>query len=701
MNFSARPKLLPLLIWSLSSPAFAQADEKNSQTELQGVTVTANKIEENIQDVPQSITVIDQYELEEKGIRSVPDVIREIPNMNVNPMGGNQVSFRGLTTSIFTNNNPVVIYIDGVPTSSRYGFDASLANVERVEVLRGPQGTLYGKDAIGAVINIVTKEPDNAWHGKLGMEAGSQNRRSAIFDTSGALIKDRLYLGLNGLLSADDGWIENTQPGMPKHANTDEQQKFGAYLLYKPSERLKAKLNIIHEETENHWWDGYALPGGSGVSDFHRDNAEKIAFDVPQIEQGTTDAQSLNIGYEFDHLNLESTTVHKNFVLDGVYDSDFGTDSSYAGLRQLNDNETETLSQEFRFSSKNSIGMRWVSGLYLEDEERTQAPYGMEFPGGDGYNYLMNAESVTNSTTQAAFGQLILPVAENLELTLGGRLQRIEKEIDLQMYYLPVGTSGPAMYTLEDKKTWDAFLPKVALSYKLAPSWTTYASYSKGYMPGGYNYFSTQGNADENSFEPQTSNNYEIGIKGQFEDLSLSANIFHMDIEDIHVYKAIGTTYLTDNAEKAHSQGIELEANWYATQNLQFSATLGFINAKYDKYNNGYTDFEGRNIIETPSQTARFGIAYTSPENWYARMDVANQGSLYYYDDANKKMVKRKGYTTVDLRAGYRLTDWEIYAFAKNLTDEEYITGYMSSSSTSVATFGDPRTFGLGAHYHF
>jgi iron complex outermembrane receptor protein len=213
-------KMLPLIRWIgfalmiMPWTSWADDTENEASMNLENITVTANKIEENMKDVPQSITVIDEYVLEEKGIRNVADVIGEIPNMKISHDHGNSVNFRGLNASMFTSNNPVVIYIDGIPYADRFGFDASLANVERIEVLRGPQGILYGKDAIGGVINIVTQEPDNVFRGKAGVEYGSFNSMRGVFNGSGPLIRDTLYLGLNGQYQRDDGWIENTHAGI-------------------------------------------------------------------------------------------------------------------------------------------------------------------------------------------------------------------------------------------------------------------------------------------------------------------------------------------------------------------------------------------------------------------------------------------------------------------------------------------------------
>jgi iron complex outermembrane recepter protein len=293
-------KLLLVLAWAVAcifpAPSVSRCEsaENEKTVEIEKVTVTANKMEEDVQEVPQSITVIDEFVLEEKGIKTVADVIGEIPNMSVSPDHGMAVNFRGLNASMFTNNNPVVLYIDGVPYSDRYGFDASLANVERVEVLRGPQGTLYGKDAIGGVINIVTKDPGNEWKGKVGGEYGSFDFFRGVFNGSGPLVEDTLYMGLNGQYMRDDGWIENEYPGMDEEANEEEDRRVSGFLLFKPTDELSARLTLSNDFEKRYWIDGYGLPGGADIDAFDRDDAEHVNFDVPTCEETESNSQSLN-----------------------------------------------------------------------------------------------------------------------------------------------------------------------------------------------------------------------------------------------------------------------------------------------------------------------------------------------------------------------------------------------------------------------
>ena len=581
-----------------------------------------------------------------------------------------------------------------------------MADLKRIEVLRGPQGTLYGKDAIGGVINIVTKIPTDEWHGKIGAEYGSDNYMQGIFNTSGPLVADTLFLSLNGQFEKDDGWIENTYPGMDSDANRTEEQRLSGSLLYTPTEAFTARFTLAYDSTEGAWLNGYALAGGADIRDFNRDGAEKISMDTADLTEQDNLSQSLQLSYEFDSMTLASTTTHKNSDLDGVYDAEYGDNPMYAGLIQYNYAEIDAYTQEFRLSSNNETGIRWVSGLYFDYEDREQAPYGMQFPMYDyeTYEYLgaydMNSESDTESTTYAVFGQAMIPFMERFELTLGGRYQYINKDFVQNLYYLPVGMSGPAMFSIDTSEDWSVFLPKVALSYSLNDNWTTYVSYSHGYMPGGFNYFSSSGTAEDNTFEPQQSKNYEIGIKGRLNRLRVAAALFYMDIEDIHVYKAYGTSYYCDNAESAHSMGAELELAYSLTDSIELTGGFGIIEAEYDTYDAGDgISLDGETIQNTPSYTVAAGVSYIHPRGFYSRVDIRAMGEVSFYDDYHKDFVDGDAYITLDVRIGYQINDWDFYLYGKNLTDEEYITNYMSNTSMALAEFGEPLTVGVGVRY--
>ena len=684
---------------SILAAGFVQAKEP-AGVMMETITVTANKVEEDITDVPQSITVINDEVLKEKGLENIPDVIRQIPNMIFRSGVDDSVNFRGLNKSTFTSNNPVVIYIDGVPYSNSKGFDASLLNVERIEVLRGPQGTLYGKDAIGAVINVVTREPGNEWHGNAGTEYGSNNNIQGAFNVNGPLIQDKLYLGMNGRYQQDDGWITNDYTGDDEF-NKSNNYNLGAYLLYKPTDRFFTKLTLSNDSSKIDGFTGYAMAGGTDANAFNRDDAENILVDEDTGKETDSLAQSLHLKYEFDSFTLSSTTTHRDLDSEDIQDRDRMSGTAYDGLLWFNNADIETWTQELRLSSNNTEGLRWVAGAYFDTEDVENGPYGMQLPGTGSASYERNFESETESETLALFGQTMIPFGKSFELTLGVRYQRIDKEMDLKTYYNLVGVNSDPYYSLQADETWDAFLSKAALSYRVNENWNTYASVAQGYMPGGFNYTAMSGSQEDNTFDPQQSVNYEIGVKGEFNRARLAAAVFYMDIEDIHIFKHENGTYVTGNADSAHSLGAELELTYFPTDFIELTAAIGIIDAEYDDYDTGSAVYDGESIENTPSYTARIGAAYYHPSGFYARGDVTSQGAVPYYDTPNAEFREVDGFTIADVRVGYRFKGYDIYAFCNNLTDEEYITYFNSNAIKAVATYGDPRTFGIGLRYSF
>lgn len=677
-----------------------EEESPNKAVRLKTIKVTANKMEENLKDVPQSITVIDEIEIEEKGIKNIAGVIDNMPGMSHG--GGPEgisVNFRGLNSSAFTLNNPVTIYVDGVAHSGMYGFDASMINVERVEVLRGPQSTLYGKDAMGAVINVISKDPTNEWQGKVGAEYGTCNAVDSFLGMNGPIVDDTFFLGLSGQYTRDDGWIKNDYPDMEEDANRKRGRKVNGYLLVKPNDDLRVRLSANHMYKKGYFGDKYVLPPGASLDDFDAANAKHVRYDVPNWEKMDYNAQSLNIGYSFGDYKFDSISTHKILETKGIFDRDGMAVPAYAGLTVFDNSEEEAWAQEFRISNGNPHEFRWMCGLFGEISNRKQGPYGIQFPMA-GAPWEMDAYSDQDAHTLAAFGQLMVPFGSGFELTLGGRLQRLHKEMNLKVYMNPIGAPN-LHYSMETEKTWNAFLPKAALSYAFNEEWTTYVSYTHGYMPGGFNNFADQGTVEDNTFKPQKSKNYELGLKADYDNLRMGVALFYMDIKDIHVFKSVGTMWQTDNAKKAHSYGAEFEAVYSPVATVQLSGSVSLIKAKYDDYDAGKKRYDRENIQKTPSHTIRLGMAYHAPWGFYARVDGRYIGSKSYYNDFKGSFDKADAYAVIDTKVGYRINNFDIYAYSKNLTDEEYVTSFSANGVKTELGVGAPRTFGAGVMYYF
>ncbi len=707
--------MMPAISLKPALLADEEEDESGQVIDLGALTVTVNKIEEDLVDVPQSVSVVGESLIDERGIKNIFDLVEGIPNVELSPATPARplINIRGLNTSNFTNNNPIVIYYDGIPYSDSYGFDLSLANAERIEVLRGPQGTLYGKDAIGGVINVVTKEPTNHWTTKAGLEYGSLNYRELMVDTSGALVEDTLFLSLSGQYRADDGWITNNFPGNERDANKFDDRRLNATLTYQPTDAFRAKLVYTNDHSDSFGFDGYGILGGTGeFSDFSREDVEDVSYEFETREEIRVNSQAFQASYDFDRFTLNSVTTRRVQKMEALYDLDGGDNPALANEFQFDNQDRETWTQELTLRSNAGEDLKYVAGVYLDTEERQQGPYGQEFFGTN-----FNADSVTDSETSAIFGQVIYPLSDQLDLTLGARYQSIDKEIDMDfivenMPLPPDFTTffDGVVFSLEAEKDWTKFLPRAALNYKLDETSSVYGSYSVGYMPGGFNFFATGGSEDDNSFEPQVSTNFEVGYKRQIEDLSVGAAVFYMDIEDIHVFRTdeFGN-FFTDNARAAHSMGVEVEVAYQVTDALELSASAGLIEAEYDDYDAGLYTYDGETIEQTPDYTLNFAAAYYHPSRWYARADLDVTGATAYYDsgrpDPETAFPTRGAYSNLDTRVGYFFGNWEVYAFARNLTDEEYPTSYRSANLGfgvfSSVTFNDPRTWGVGSRVRF
>lgn len=683
---------------------------------LDEIIVTANKLDEDIDKVSQSITVIDKVMLEERRITNIDKLIQQIPNMTtVIGSTGSEVNVRGINASAFTRNNPAVLYVDGIPTSSRYAYNIPLVDVERVEVLRGPQGTLYGKDSIGGVINIVTKQPGEHWQGQIGAEAGSFNKQRLTFNANGAVSPGLFSVGVWGELTKDEGWIENTNASLDDKANDEESNRLGINLLLTPTDNFSARLQLMHEKDNKGFIDGSTTDTAEAFNQAERSDFEKINYDEDTFFETKTDSQGLYLEYLSGFGNIESITTHRKNDVDVRTDIDYSSGKSTffpgVGVVSLNggfnfeDLSIETITQELRWSHELASGLRWVTGLYFEQEETNYDRFGSQFAGSDFTNISENS-----SDTQAIFGQITLPLASSIELALGGRYQEIKKDIDLDYYLTPVVggnvTLGAPTVELKTEKTWSKFLPKIALSYYFNDDWTAYTNISTGYMPGGFNIAANNTNEANNSFEPQQSLNYEIGTKGRLLDdrMFLSAVMFYMDIEDIHAFSFSLTdmSFRTFNVEKARSYGLEIEMDFIVNESWQLNAALATVNAEYRSDHSdlfGTTIEAGNNIERTPSYSVNIGGQYNHSSGVYGRVDLVNYGKMYF-DSANT--LKEDGYTVVNLKTGYQADAWEVYAYVNNLTDSDYKTyGALYPYGGPIVNFGDPREFGIGAKYRF
>ena len=688
---------------SAANPAIADEQTKQS-VNLGEVEVTANKISENLKDVPQSISVVSDTELQEREVKNVEELVKTMPN--ITGVGGmyEGISTRGLNPSIYTSSNPVTVYVGGVAQSNKDAAYIPVTNIDHVEVLRGPSSAIYGKDSIGGIINIVLKEPTNEWSGSVGAEYGSHKYMLGLFETSGALIDDKLFLGLNGSASKEDGWIINDLNG--DKANDKKNYNFGLNLKIVPTDRFTIKIygDLFHRQDDS--LDELFIPK-SRFGNISKSEAKHINLETPARVKQASSSGALDLKYEFDKFDATSATTFRRAKKDGLYDEDFGSkitylDPDHYGLITFLNSKNDTFSEELRFSSVGEQSFKWVGGLYYENEKQVFGPIGDQY-GDGGRTIVEDWPSVNRAQTASVFGQIIYPITSKFDATLGGRYQQIRKhtKVDYFSYELGHNPGAPA-FSMDEKATFRTFLPKIALGYDITDELNIYAMYSKGYLAGGFNFYTTGGSREDNKFDAQTSDDYEIGVKGSYESFRFSTALFYMDIKGTHIFYTDPNNpniYSTANADKSKSMGVEFEGVAKASKELDINLAASLLKTKYGDYiNKDGTNNKGNKIEKNPEYKLSLGASYYAPMGIYTRLDGNMIGKTYF--DAQNKLAQ-KSYFTADAKVGYLKDGFDVYFYVKNLTDREYFSHIRDRASNVLVTYGKGRTLGVGVRYSF
>ncbi len=632
----------------LSQSIYAEDTPK----ELDSVTVTANKIEENLQEVPISMTVFDEFAIEDRKIESIQDVASYSSNFTLIDQGGGVFTpvIRGISNSIGEASQ---IIIDGIPISYSQGFNMSLIDIERIEVLKGPQGTLYGNNAQAGVINIITKQPNNDTRGKIGVELGEDNKRQYTFSASGPIVEDKLYVGLSAKHYEKDGFIKNTYSG--GYANDREHNYGRLHLRYTPTDDFE--ISLISSKYKEDSGDIHYLDSNEG---YKSKNTDEQGYD----KSGTT-AHALKVSYDINDYLFESITTYRNVDLDQL--------QAYETYDYIFLKEHDKYSQEFRLSNSSDI-FKWIAGISADKEEV------------DDTSHMIGAFSNPSTTKGDSFGVFIHTdyiINEKLSFISGIRYDKDNIEFE----------QSTTKYDFSDSE----ISPKVSLKYRHDQNSMYYATISKGYLSGGYNTL----NGFPSKYDSETLWNYEIGAKNSFLDnrLVVNSSIFYMQIDDmqVKVYTSPNTRQAYyDNVGKATSKGFEIGINGKVTDTIELFASYGYTDSTMDKYNDGQADYSGNKKPLSPDYNYNIGAQYRDTQGYFARVDLNGYGRIYY-DNANSR--SRDPYRVVNAKIGYETEDWDIYLYGKNIFDEEY-NDYNKFNFNGVL-YSQPREIGVQLAYRF
>ena len=693
----ADPQGLVLAISPNVAPTAETTDMPETDEEAVRIIVTAEKTPEDLQDVPISITAITEQEIEDADITSLEEVARNTPNFSFFPSGDRSFglySIRGLSnSSVIANRDPVDFYIDGVPYGFAAFLDVDLPDLERVEVLRGPQNVLYGRNSLAGVVNLITRRPTNEFEFSGIASYGNFNDLDLRASASGPLIEDNLFFRLSGSYGSRDGYVRNTL--LDDGVNDQSGGTGRVQLLWTPSADWEVALNASFDDYQD---------GASSYVPLSQSDPFEAEQNLDGFNELTVNAQSLRVAYTHPDFRATSVTAHRRSRNDFEYDGDYT--AADAVVRLVDELSTRVFSQELRFQSPETADrFEWLAGAYYEsnqfDSTNNGFRYGpdaatllgLPFPEGT----LNIANSEVNSDTFALFGQVSYRPVDALTLTTGLRYESSRSTLESFERTIRIpGLPDLTLLPLNDiEQDGDVILPRFVAEYRFTPNIMAYGSITRGYRPPGANL--GPGSEETATYEAERSWNYEVGLKSSWLDDRLAVNlaIFHNPVEDFQVilFDDIGGSF-TDNADVSIT-GFELEARATPLTGLDIIAGFGLVDAEFTDFTNPFTgsDASGNQLTFAPSISYNLAVQYRDPIGIFGRIELQGLGETFF-DDANT--LKQDPYAIVNARLGYEAEDFGVYLFANNLFDTEYINQAFSLPPIgTIASYGAPATYGI------
>lgn len=703
----------------LASAASAQGDPAATEPAgtLEEIVVSARMRDEDLRDVPISIVAIDADALAQRGATELKNLGDVVPNVIVGT--GNQerrtnLVIRGISTEARSigQETGVGVYLDGVYTGRAETYNQRLPDIAQVEFLRGPQGTIFGRNTIAGAINLTTVKPTDRIAGSLSLDGGNYGHAEAIGYLSGPLKEGLLFGKIAAYGLTEDGYARNELNDT--RAGSKLQDGVRIQLRATPSERLELNLSADVNRIDGEPYRFEVTRGsfGNQPGPYTFDEAYKTWEHIDYSGAALTMSYSLDSGH-----SLTSITAFRKSEWDTLSDETWnGFDHSWAEYEQSN----RYASQELRFASPSGEKLDYVIGLYYSNQESdTHTPVFI----GDGLADIFGIPYGWQSFDQrarvttdgyAAFANVTYHFAERWAATVGGRYTYEQKDLSFQQFD-PYGLGFvPDIGPLTDDYSAGELTPTVSLLYALNSSWNLYATYSSGYKSGGFNVdvLSTVNNV---GFDAEHVANFELGAKGVLFDGRAQANLamFYMDYKDLQVtqYDADTFSNYIGNAASASVMGVELDLTAQLTPRLNISAGLGLLDASFDRFIDQYeVDLKDNKLPFAPSASASLATEYSWSVNSAIGAFIRLEGSYRdrtYPDVQNDARNRLESYTLLNARAGLRLGDgWTIEAYARNLTDELYAVNRTTQRpllsflppfayDETTTTFGAPRTYGI------
>jgi iron complex outermembrane receptor protein len=711
-----------------SSAVYSQTTIDTTKTkQLEEVIVTANKREESIIKVNTSVTSLSSKKLEDTRTWGLSGLTALVPNYNYQELG---VSFQQIQSirgiQVFSENPAVSTYIDDVNNIDILANGFAFTDIERIEILRGPQGTLYGRNAMGGVVNIITKKPTNQTNGFAETSFGNLGLQRYSTGIKTPIIKDKLYFGLNGLYQTQDGFLKNnisgtsaTDTNLNGKSVGGEKNLYGnMFLKWLVNNRFHLTLNLKGQQDKSNN-SGFMVSQFSDTYAFA--NPDVINLSRIQSHERNILNTSLVAKYNADKFTFTSISALQTISF-GFKDLDFpGIYHSYydGKIGELLPPQ-KVWSQELRINSHSDSKFQYTAGVYAftqkgyepttntayELSDAEAAAFGL--PSG---TYLINRNRSNNSGL-AGFGEMSYQLTNKLKATVGLRYDYEKREATFNgfgdaMLFNGVVTDINPNITADGN--YSAISPKFSVNYSVNELSNIYATYTRGFRAGGINASSLPVGVRQ-TFDPEYSNNYEIGYKSYLlnKKLSIGASAFLIQWKDLQFYNLVAPfTYARENVGNAQSAGIEIEVSALPVKGLQLDGSFGFNPTEYKGFDlkrvnfgtgvESTTAIGGNKLSNAPTHTLFLGAQYEYSINQklkaIVRGEIRNLGKQYT-DIQNQ--IEQPSYTLLNSRIGLTYGKYSLFIWGQNLTNERYLAyGNPDSSFGRQSRMAQPRTFGL------
>ncbi|MFB2761778.1 TonB-dependent receptor [Shewanella xiamenensis] len=704
---------------ALSASAWAQTDaidKPDPNNDMEIMVVTADFRSASLEKMPSSITVIDAQQIQDESAQHFEDVMNSIANFNWSGGSsrpkyfqirgvGEQEQYQGAP------NSSVGYIVDDIDLSG-IGMVSSMYDLQQVEVLRGPQGTRYGANALAGLIYLKSNDPTDVFEHGAEVSLGNDDLQTFSGFSSGPLSDSGKLLYRVALQQHQQNGYRDNLYLNKEDTNGRDEFTGRAKLRWYATDDLQLDLTLLHADFDN----------GYDVWSLTNDPTNTLS-DQPGVDSQRTTGAGFKATYSgAEQFELTSLTSFANTDHHYSYDGDWAN-SEYWASKQCEEGgnvspcqydyfwdktgQRKTLSQEFRLSSTDqgrifADSTDWLLGVYamnLKEDNQLYSEYNT-WP-----DEVLDSEY--EATNYAVFGQLDTDLGADYALSMGLRVERRNS------HYSDTNNDN-----FDPSETmWGGH---IVLSKVLNESHNVYARVARGYKAGGFNMTLPVELNDKKEFDTETLYNYEIGLKSHWFEGLIDTNLalFYMDRQDQQVAasqqdpnKPQRFILYTENAGSSNNYGAELDATWYATDNLQFYSSLGWLQTAYgnyqyqDKYGTD-VDLTGRDLAHSPHLTYSLGGTYRANSGWFANLNMSGK-SEFYYSDSNDS--RSEPYTVVNARLGYEASAWSAYLWGRNLFDEEYgVRGFYFGNEPDngwaekqYIRYGDPRQIGVTLNVKF